>query len=710
MLSKDIDVESMGAASANQDATQDSDSSLKDSDSELFILKRKDLRVLVSNQTDVLAGRYKIQGSEPLKDFTTSFADAFRVLDQKDKNNIDIYGLVLDRRYPIRLKEINALLEKKQEGLCNILAASLVNLSFKSGSSYVVIVEKPKGISLAQHIQQHGATSEEFIVQKIISPVNDVLSFLHKNKVMHGRINLNNIYIDEAQKIHVVECISSICGFHQHVLYEPLPRAPCLPEAKGAGDYKADYYALGVIANLMLLSGNPYAKLSEKDVLQLKFTQSTYAMLSKNLQLSPHMLDMLRGTINDHSSELWNHIEMTDWCKGRRFNLLPQSSRTDATRSIEFNGYNYINRKHLANDLALNWTEAKAFVVQERLNKWIERSVQDSDLAEQLLSLQGRAGKQVYTEGFDSIDLLVAETILLLDPNGPLRIKNLVTSIDGLGSLLAYAYANNKNEMKHFVRCILEFGIIFDWSNISPKLSDGRYQQTLFTLQRCSDMISKRGYGFELERCLYEMNTSLSCQSSQVFDATILTIDRLLQFLNDAPKLDGDLIDKHIAAFVANRVELPSAIRVKSLKNFPDLANHIHIQSLALYALAQQRSGMSKLPGLAEKLQQRLEEIIELFHSAKIRDEIYSQLKDPVKKGMLVQILKVLTNVNYVFKDRHGFRKAKKDYYLKTQHILSLNNKRAIANMGYRYGLQLAVMLSFLVATITTLTLIIKVF
>jgi len=44
MLSKDLDVESMGAASSNQDAAQDSDSSLKDSDSELFILKRKDLK------------------------------------------------------------------------------------------------------------------------------------------------------------------------------------------------------------------------------------------------------------------------------------------------------------------------------------------------------------------------------------------------------------------------------------------------------------------------------------------------------------------------------------------------------------------------------------------------------------------------------------------------------------------------------------------
>ena len=113
---------------------------------------------------------------------------------------------------------------------------------------------------------------------------------------------------------------------------------------------------------------------------------------------------------------------------------------------------------------------------------------------------------------------------------------------------------------------------------------------------------------------------------------------------------------------------------------------------------------------MAEKLQSRLEEIIELFHSKNIKEDIYKNIKTPVKNGTLVQILKVITNANYVLRDRAGFRKAKEQYYLKTQQILSLNNRKAIANMGYRYGLQLALMLSFLVATLTTLTLIVRVF
>lgn len=706
-VSKELDIEG-GTLPPLADNAQGN--APQDSDSEFFIHKNKALRVQISHQKDTLEGRYQIKGNEPLQDFSSHFADAFRVLDTQDKNNTNIYALVLDKRYPINLMQINPLVGKLQEGFCNILGAGIVSLSFKSGNSYVLVVQKPVGVPLFKYLQGKEALTEEFIVTHIATPINEVLSFLHSKKVMHGAINLHTIYIDENHKIYVSECVSSICGFYQETLYESLNRASCLPAAKGAHDYKSDYFALGVMINLLLLGGNPYIKLTSTEILRLKYTQGTYSMLSKNLKLSPHMLDMLRGTINDNYHEMWNDVQMTDWCKGRRFNLLPQSSRTEATRSIEFVGNNYLNRRHLANDMFLHWDEAKQFVKKDVLRKWIERSVQDTDLADQLAMIKSRTGNHVYTEGFEGADLLVASTILLLDPEGPLRFKNFSTALDGIAPLLAYACANDKNEIKFLIKCILNFGVIYEWSNLSTALANARYQYDLFALQRSADIINKKGFGFGLERCLYELNPTICCQSSQVYQEMMLSVQHLLQFLNDNNQIKGDLLDKHIAAFVANRVELPSAIRVKSLSSFPDLANHIHIQSLALYALAQQRAGIKKLPGLAEKLQTRLEEIIELFHSKKIRDDIYQQLKEPVKKGILIQILKILTNANYVYKDKSGFRNAKKAYHLKTQHILSLSNKKAIANVGYRYGLQLAVMLSFLLAAVTTLTLFARVF
>lgn len=686
------------------------DDSLKDSASEFFIQKRKDFRIQTSSQKDVVDGRYQIQSNKPIDSLSSSFADAYEVVDQKEKDNKALYALILDKRYPIRLIEINKLLDRYQDGFCNVLAACLTRLSFKEGNHYVVVVEKPQGITLFKFLSENGPQTEEFVVTKIMTPVNAVLSFLHKRGVAHGGINLDTIYIDQSNKIYVKECVSEICGFSQKMIYETLNRASCLPAAKGADEPKADYYALGVMANLLLLGGNPVYKLSREDTLQMKYMQGTYSMLSKGLQLSPHMLDMLRGTINDYTSEVWDSTQMDEWCKGRRFNLLPQAQRSQATRSLEFNGRNYLNLKHLANDMFLYWDEAKKFVYKDRLTKWVERSVQDSDLSERLMMVKARAGKQVYAEGFESADLLVAETILLLDPNGPLRFKNFSSLLGGIGPLLAYAYAYDKNEVKHIIKCILNFGVVFDWSTISTSLGEARHQQQLFALQRCADMIGKKGYGFGLERCLYELNPTLCCQSSQVFNEAMFTVPHLLEYLDTSSQIKGDLIDKQIAAFVASRVELPSAIRVKSLEKFPDLAEHIHIQSLALYALAQQHADIKKLSGLADKLQTRLEEIIELFHSKKIREEIYQNIKNPVKQGALVQILKVVTNASYVLRDKVGFKKAKESYYEKTQQILSLNNKRAIANVGYRYGLQLALMLAFLVATLTTLTLFMKIF
>ncbi len=707
-LADELQVGERGVTSPS--TSDDDSSSVKDSASEFFILKRKNLRVQTFSQKDVVDGRFQIQPKEQLDKFSTPFATAYRAIDSKDRANNDIYALVLDKRYPIRLVEINQLQGHYQKGFCNILAAGMLPLSFQQGQSYVVIIEKPKGKPLVDFLSEKGPQTEEFVVTKVMTPLTQVLKFLHKYKVMHGNVNLYNVYIDETSQIYLTECVSQICGFSQKLLYESLNRASCLPAAKGNSDFSSDFFALGVMANLLLLGGNPVQKVSNEEILQMKYTQGTYSMLSRGVQLSPHMLDMLRGTINEKITDVWDSTQMEDWCKGRRFNLLPQTSRTEATRSLEFNGRNYLNRKHLANDLFLYWADAKKFVYLDRLHKWVDRSVQDSDLADQLMSVQSRAGRQNYTEAFDSADLLVAETILLLDPDGPLRVKNFSCALDGIGTQLAYAFAHDKKEIKHIIFCILNFGVIFEWSNISKVLKEGRYQDHLFALQRCADMIGKKGYGFGLERSLYELNPTVCCQSSLVFEEAMLSVPHLLHYLDGSTNIKGDLIDKQIAAFVASRVELPSAIRVKSLEKFPDLANHIHIQSLALYALAQQRAEVKKLSGLAEKLQSRLEEIIEIFHSKNIREEIYKNIKNPVKQGSLVQILKVVTNANFVYRDKAGFRKAKEDYFNKARHIQSLNNKKAIANMGYRYGLQLALMLSFLVATMTTLMLIVRVF
>lgn len=677
---------------------------------EFFIHKKRALRIQVGKTKDVVEGRYQIQHQEPFQRFDSDFAKAYRVVDLKDKSNVDIYCLIFDKRYPLRLSAINQLLAHEETGFSNVLAAELISLSSGEGNSFVAVVQKPKGISLMEYIKERGPLDEEFIVTRIVPTINQVLAFLHKRKVVHGAINLHNVYFDEHHQISVQECISEPCGFSQEPLYEHPYRAICLPAGKGLGDSKVDYFALGVLVNLLLLGGNPVVRMSKEELIQAKYMQGTYSMLARGMQLSPHMLDMLRGTINDKQSEIWESEQVQEWCKGRRFNLLPQANRTESSRALEFNGRMYSNRKHLANDFFLFWDIARDFLKQDKLHKWVERSMQMQELSEALLMVKNRAERDSLSPEMVSGDMLVAETILLLDPEGPLRLRGFATMIDGIGTLLALAFAHDKRDIKRNISYILSQGIISDWSAISPVLQGARYQEELFSLQKAADMINKNGLGFGLERCLYELAPSMVCQSSLVFEEGVFTVRQLLEFLDSTQKLSEELLDKQIAAFTSSRLELPSAIRVKSLSRFPDLANSIHIQSLALYALAQQREELPKLPGLAQKLQANLENIIDLFHSKTIRDDIRKNIKTPVKQGKLVNILTVITNANYVLRDKAGFNKARQQYRDKAIQLFNLSNRRAIANVGYRYGLQLSVILSFLIAAIVTLTLIIHTF
>ena len=57
-----------------------------------------------------------------------------------------------------------------------------------------------------------------------------------------------------------------------------------------------------------------------------------------------------------------------------------------------FNDKKYWNKKCLAHAFYMSWDDAKSFVRSDTLLRWIERSVQDTDLAEKMEILGNRTG------------------------------------------------------------------------------------------------------------------------------------------------------------------------------------------------------------------------------------------------------------------------------------------------------------------------------
>lgn len=678
-----------------------------------FLNKNRNFHVKVSQKPDILENRYQIHLKQPLPEFDSHFASAFAVTDKKDALQKNIYALIHKRNIPMRLAEANLLQKNRIEGFQNVLAIGIVPLTTDDGRSFVSIIEKPKGIRLNQYLEESGAITEEEIATRFVPSINHVLDSLTHLGITHGTINLTNIFVTpDTREVSVGECVSEPCGYSQTVIYETLERACTQPIGKGNGDSHVDVHALGVLTTILLTGQNVTENLSDEELTHLKLVKGTYHLLTSNLKISPHMLDLLRGSMNDKRKEIWNNEQIIEWAKGRRFNLLPQASRVEATRPIVFNGREYLNRRILAHDLYVYWDEGKEFVMKDLLKKWIERSIQDADLAERIENLvsMGILEKVKDNLSFDARDLVLVQTILLLDPEGPLRLKDFSINLDGLSMVVAHAFANvNKHALESVVE-ILTNNLINTWSEIAPNIKQKKYQEILFAIQKCNDMIRKKSFGFGMERCLYELNPCLPCQSPKIIDKNVLSTPEFLDVISDVELEEGRLLDSHMAAFLANRIELPNYVKIKSLSKFPDLASNIHIQTLAMLALTQERANIKSLPELCQKLQQCTDQVVETFHNKNIRKNLDKKISKDVASGDLMKMLKTMVDPKFVIKDRGGFNKAAKRYKVLAFQIAKLSNKKAIVNIGYRYGLQLSVVVSFLTAATVMLVMIVKMF
>jgi hypothetical protein len=371
----------------------------------------------------------------------------------------------------------------------------------------------------------------------------------------------------------------------------------------------------------------------------------------------------------------------------------------------------YWKKKSLAHDLFIHWDEGKKFIRDDTLVRWIERNVGDSELSEKMDLLSKRTGGGESGSTFDKDDELLSQYILLLDPDGPIRLRNFSAMVAGIGSSLADAYSGNKQQHLDAISNIINYNLISYLDNQKSNIFEGSANyEAMFVLQRCRDLYKKKGIGFGLERCLYELNPTLSCQSHIVFDYVAFALSDLLKILNDHDDLNGKSIDRQLGAFLSMHMNLSVPVRVTSLSRFPDFAANANIQNLALLSMAQQSCDVGALPDLSDKIILNLRNVIDEFHSKYIRIDLTESLGKVAKKGSLPAILKIISDPQFLVRDRLGYRRAVTKYKNNAFQIAKLSNAGAVNNMGYRYGLQLSVLLSFFVTTAVVLVLIIRAF
>jgi hypothetical protein len=665
--------------------------------------------LLRSKTANQVANRFIVRTSSPLPDYNNEFCAAFTVDDNAAKEGEEYYALVYNKGVPIRMNAIATLTQRVFPNLQSPVAAEITTISEMGEQRIVAIFPKLQGISLRQFISANGPCSESFIIQYIITPLTALLRLMHDSNIPHGTINLDTVIIDAQGKIILTECVSQVCGYTQNFLYESLERVSVFPIGKGEGDNVIDYYALGALCLALTLGKEPVTDESTETFLESRLSRGSFNAITVGIKIPPIMEDLFKGLINDKKTECWNHTHIADWIKGKKYNIISPTSHIESSRAITFNDKEFFNCRALAYSLYISWDKAQKFLKEETLVKWIERNVQDTHKAEKLRDVlriySTNHGKTRMTD-----DDLVANSLLILDPDSVIRLKGRGTTIDGLIQIFTFGTATKKNEYIQYFLRILHLKLIDLWE--SGRRSDVRNKHhalALELIERAQGLMEETSMGFGIERCLYELNPTLACQSELLFGEYITTLHAMLQNLethaNDKKEL---FVDRHIIAFITNRLEMKSKVIIKGLSRFPQLENNADIQLLALLAISQKQTKIKQLKNLAEVMEKRLASVVNLYHSTKIREQYAESLRNVARSGDLVAMIKIVTNTSFIKKDEQGFQRAKAQYNQLDNRISQYNNKRVISNIGYRYGLQLALILAYMFCSIVVIALVVK--
>ena len=673
-------------------------------------------RALESIKKFNLPSRFSIHVDKPIPQFSGSFSKAFEVNDSKVKE--DFYALIFPSNVPIRFQVIQQLKGAFNHNFANITETGLTDVAGGQFGNYAVIIERPKGRRLSEYVRAakegkkeepqsseiRSLLQEDFILNAVVNPINEVLRTLLESNIPHGRINHDNYYLSEVEenKSMLGECISEPCGYSQPIHYETIDRAQSMPLGKGNCTVKNDYFALGVLVYYCVFGEVPVYGMEHNDLIKARINRGTYNVYVGNNELSPRLTDILRGLLTDNPNERWGYEQVASWIKGKRFNLIRPSVRKEAVRNYEFAEAMYTNKRSLAMGYHHKWDEAALDIRDKRLSKWLELSTLDKHAASEIVNIVSATGGDK-TKSRPDNDELIAKALIILDGDAPLRYRELSMHLEGMGAVLANAWVHQSSlELQHFIEIIRinlpDFKAVRDPDN---------ERIDRWTLQRQPNYIKFKSLGFGLERVLYDLNPTLPCQSQMLVGQFIIDCNQLLFYLNDnATKLiTNDPVDRHIAAFICSKLELATEVKLKIMQRFSRNENAIlQLTKLALLAFAQKKAKVHKLPGLAGWMLEKLKVVVNTIRNRDLRKEFQEELKNLATQGNLESMLSYITTTDYFARDDEGFSQARHLYSVLSEDLRLIREREKI-KMGqdayYAYGLQFSKIIAALVFILT---------
>ena len=665
------------------------------------LLKKYTPQTAAPGRKDAVSDRYFIKFDQPLPELDTELAKAYVAVDDANAE-AELYALVMDRGLPYRLDEMRKLRDLEHPNLLKLVDYNTTELSQNDECCMVAVHERPKLKTVRQIMQERQSVfSERFIIDRVVAPLNRVLTMLAENGIFHGRINLDNVYLSD-NRVVLGEAVSEPAGYSQHHVFESAERAQATALGKGESNIRTDCYALAVLALHLLRGLKVFANLEKHYHLNKRLTLGTYNTLVGAKECKS-LEDFLKGCLSDDPAERWAPDQVEQWVKGKKYNLLTPSVLKESQRPFLFLSKEFYNRRALAHSFSQHWEEAQTLLRSNYLSRWIEVSLHKEDMAEMAMRVVERTGG-VNAVGERANNELISRTLCLLDPEGPVYYNTESCFIDGLGPVLANAFRNKDQKQIQMVIDIIDHNFFGYADELLEGKKQQKHAQLFLRLQSCGRYLRMTAMGFGIERILYELNPNLPCQSPLLVNENVLTLNDMLGALDrvGARRPNGfDYLDRHIAAFVAAKLDIGKEIKIAELSKFPALAHNPQLIVLTMLAKAQVKGGRSKMKGLSGWGALKVLPLINNFHSRTIRQRMRKMLRSAARSGDLEKAFEPVLDARMIEEDYHGFRRSVVRYTTNAKKIRKASSRKRLRGRSENIGLILAMISSYSLFLVT---------
>jgi len=334
--------------------------------------------------------------------------------------------------------------------------------------------------------------------------------------------------------------------------------------------------------------------------------------MCENERITASLIEPVRGLLADEEFERWNIEALDQWLNGQRKTPIQRRPATKPKAPFKFGARDHMTVRSIAQAFSKNVPEAIKIIRSGKLEHWLRTSIDAPEIADSLLEIMTiPKGHEASLDAAD--DVLVSKVCMRLDPHGPIRFKHFSFLPDGFGVAMAVEYLRKGNFQ--IPGEVLARDLIGFWATVHEKktVEISATERTFVSLRNFA-RINEMGYG--MERCLYELNQTLPCQSPLLNKTYVDHIDDFLFAMDEiADHTDkrSRPMDKHIAAFIDTHFKYDVTPHLKALSDPHEETSLIGL--LSLYALMQWRMKVPALYGLSSWLGGLLAPAIGTYHS-----------------------------------------------------------------------------------------------